>query len=107
MEPVSYSVELKRLRCSKRETLTFIKEQVSKSCIPELNSRYRQQQAETWFRVFHAGKASLKLCPLERPSSKILQDILYCSLKCESYPLSLHQRTALERFQGNHLCKFS
>ena len=90
MEPVPYLMELKRLRCSKRETLIFIKERVSKSCIPELNSRYRQRQAETWFRVFQAGKASLKLCPLE-------------SLIYESYPLSLHQGTALERFQENHL----
>ena len=107
MEPVPYSVELKRLRCSKRETLTFIKEQVSKGCIPELNSRYRQQQAGTWFRIFQAGKASLKLIPLERPSSKILQDILHCSLIYESYPLSLHQGPALEGFQENHLGKFS
>ena len=102
MEPVSYSVELKRLRCSKRETLTFIKEQVSKGCIPELNSRYRQQQAETWFRVFQAGKASLKLSPLERPSSKILLDILHCGLIYESY-----QAIALELFQENHPGKIS
>ena len=84
IEPVTYSVELKRLSCSKQETLSFIKGQVSKGCIPELNSRYCQQQAGTWFRVFQAGKASLKLSPLERPSSKILQDILHCSLIYES-----------------------
>ena len=68
---------IKALRCSKRETLTFIKEQVSKVCIPQLNLRYRQHQAEIWLCVFQAGKASLKLSPLERPSSKILQDILH------------------------------
>ena len=107
MEPVPYSVELKRLRCSKWETFSFIKEQVSKGCISELNSRYRKQQAETWLRVFQAGKASLKLSPLERPSSKILQDILHCSLIYESYLLYLHQRTALERFQENHQRKIS
>ena len=44
MEPVPV---LKRLRCSKRETLAFIKEQVPEGCIPELNSSYRQQNAET------------------------------------------------------------
>ena len=87
MDPVPYSVELKHLRCSKRETLTFIKEQVPKGWIPELNSHYRQQQAKIWF----------------RPFSKILQDILHCSLTYESYPLSLHRK----RFQENHLGKTS
>ena len=96
MEPVPYFVELEPLRCSKWETLTFIKEQVSKDCIPELNSRYCQQQAETWFCIFQAGKASIKFSPLESPSSKILQDILHCSLIYQSYLLSLHQGTALE-----------
>ena len=57
MEPVPV---LKRLRCSKRETLAFIKEQVPEGCIPELNSSYRQQNAETWFSVSQAGKVSLK-----------------------------------------------
>ena len=52
MDPVPYSVETKRLRWSRQETPTFIKERVSKSCISELNSRYRQQQTETWFSVF-------------------------------------------------------
>ena len=47
VELVRYLVELKCLRCSKQETFTFAKEQVSKDCIRELNSRYRRQQVET------------------------------------------------------------
>ena len=50
-----YLVELKRLRRSKWETLTLIEDKMS------LNTSYRQQQGETWFRILQACKASLEL----------------------------------------------
>ena len=87
MQPVPYATELKHMNISKRETLGFVKKKISKVCTPKLNNKYQEKQEKTWYYILQAGKASLKIDPSERPSMKILKDILNSTLEYVSYPL--------------------
>ena len=60
----------------------FVKKKISKGCTPEVNNQEKHEK--TWCYIHQAGKASLKLDPSERPSTKILQDILNSTLE---YPI--------------------
>ena len=65
---------------------------------PEVN-KYQEKHEKTWYYILQAGKASLKLDPSERPSMKILQDILNSNLEYVSYSLCNHQATTLVQAQ--------
>ena len=66
---------------------------------PEVNNKYQEKHEKTWYYILQAGKASLKLDPSERPSMKILQDILNSNLEYVSYSLCNHQATKLVQAQ--------
>ena len=105
MQPVPYATELKHMNISKRETLGFVKKKISKVCTPKLNNKYQEKQEKTWYYILQAGKASLKIDPSERPSTKILKDILNSTLEYVSYPLCNHQGTALVQAQEINIGK--
>ena len=83
----------------------FVKKKISKGCTPEVNNQYQEKHEKTWYYIHQAGKASLKLDPFERPSTKILQDILSSTLEYVSYPLCNHQGTALVQAQEINIGK--
>ena len=95
MQPVRYAMELKYMNISKRDTLEFAKKEISKGYTSEVNDKYQEKHEKTWYYILQAGKASLKLDPSERPSTKILQDIINRTLEYVSYPLCNHQGRAL------------
>ena len=95
MQPVRYAMELKYMNISKRDTLEFVKKEISKGYTSEVNDKYQEKHEKTWYYILQAGKASLKLDPSERPSTKILQDIINSTLEYVSYPLCNHQGRAL------------
>ena len=66
---------------------------------PEVNNKYQEKHEKTWYYILQAGKASLKLDPSERPSMKILQDILNSNLEYVSYSLCNRQATTLVQAQ--------
>ena len=105
MQPVPYATELKHMNISKRDTLGFVKNKISKGCTPEVNNKYQGKQEKTWYYILQAGKASLKIDPSERPSTKILKDILNSTLEYVSYPLCNHQGTALVQAQEINIGK--
>ena len=105
MQPVPYATELKHMNISKRDTLGFVKKKISKVCTPKLNNKYQEKQEKTWYYILQAGKASLKIDPSERPSMKILKDILNSTLEYVSYPLYNHQGTALVQAQEINIGK--
>ena len=105
MQPVLYAMELKQMNISKRDTLEFVKKKISKGCAPEVNNKYQEKHEKTWYYILQAGKASLKLELSERPSTKILQDILNSTLEYVSYPLCNHQATSLVQTQEINIRK--
>ena len=74
LEPIPYAVELKKV--PKREMLTAITEMITKGVIPKPNQIYWEKLETAWFHLLQAGKASIKIDPSERHSSKALQDIV-------------------------------
>ena len=106
MQPVPYATELKHMNISKRDTLGFVKKKISKGCTPEVKIiSIRENKKKTWYYILQAGKASLKIDPSERPSTKILKDILNSTLEYVSYPLCNHQGTALVQAQEINIGK--
>ena len=103
MQPVPYAMELKHMNISKRDTLAFVKKKISKGCTPEVNNQ--EKLKKTWYYIHQAGKVSLKLQPSERPSTKILQDILKSTLEYVFYPLCNQQGTAFVQAQETNIGK--
>ena len=97
LEPIPYAVELKKV--PKREMLTAITEMITKGVIPKPNQIHWEKLETAWFHLLQAGKASIKIDPSERHSSKALQDILCNSLEYSAYPLRNHQGSALQQAQ--------
>ena len=95
MQPVRYAMELKYMNISKCDTLEFFKKEISKGCTSEVNDKYQEKHEKTWYYILQEEKASLKLDPSERPSTKILQGIINSTLEYISYPLCNHQGRAL------------
>ena len=95
MQAVPYAMELKHNDISKRDDLEFLKMKISKGCTLEVSNKYQEKRKKTWHCILQVGKALLKLDPSERPSTKILRDIINSTLEYVSYPLCHHQETAL------------
>ena len=105
MRPVPYAMGLKHMNISQRDTLEFVKKKISKGCTPEVNNRYQEKHEKIWYHILQSGKASLKLDPYERPSTKIPQNILNSTLEYVSYPLCNHQETTHVQVQEINIGK--
>ena len=100
MQPVPQAMELKHMDISKRDII--------EGCTPEVNNKCQEnmkKDEKTQYFILQAGKASLKLDPFERPSTKILQDLINSTLEYVSYPLCNHQGTALVHVQEINIGK--
>ena len=74
----------------------FMKARISEGKIPQGDVRYELLQATAWIQVYQAFVSCLKVSPTERPSLQDMKVLLKEKIQPRSYPLSVHQGSALE-----------